>query len=56
VAEKNHYYPTPCTTALWGEGEGGFYLYAYRFVNICDKYFMFHREKIKTLTLIHTAS
>jgi hypothetical protein len=26
VAEKSHYYPTPCT-ALWGEGEGGCYLY-----------------------------
>jgi hypothetical protein len=22
VAEKSHYYPTPCT-AFWGEGEGG---------------------------------
>jgi hypothetical protein len=29
VAEKSHYYPTPCTqfTALWGEGEGGCYVY-----------------------------
>jgi hypothetical protein len=26
VAEKSHYYPTPCT-ALWGGGEGGCYLY-----------------------------
>jgi hypothetical protein len=26
VAEKSHYFPTPCTT-LWGEGEGGCYLY-----------------------------
>jgi hypothetical protein len=26
VAEKSHYYPTPCT-ALWGEGEGMCYLY-----------------------------
>jgi hypothetical protein len=26
VAEKSHFYPTPCT-ALWGEGEGGRYLY-----------------------------
>jgi hypothetical protein len=26
VAKKSHYYPTPCT-ALWGEGEGGSYLY-----------------------------
>jgi hypothetical protein len=26
VTEKSHYSPTPCT-ALWGEGEGGFYLY-----------------------------
>jgi hypothetical protein len=27
VAEKSHYYPTPCT-ALWGDGEGGCYLYS----------------------------
>jgi hypothetical protein len=26
VAEKSHYYTTPCT-ALWGEGEGGCYFY-----------------------------
>jgi hypothetical protein len=26
VAEKSHYYPTPCT-ALWGKGEGECYLY-----------------------------
>jgi hypothetical protein len=26
VAEKNHYYPTPCT-ALWGRGKGRCYLY-----------------------------
>jgi hypothetical protein len=26
VAEKSHYYPTPCT-ALWGEGKGRCYLY-----------------------------
>jgi hypothetical protein len=26
MAEKSHYYPTPCT-ARWGEGEGEYYIY-----------------------------